>query len=259
MIEHQIHNSLGNYTYNAFLYRNRSYAEHFHRNFELIYVQRGALKVEVQQREVTLLEGEMLLLSPYLVHAFTVSGETTVWVGVFSGDFVHGFASKHGHRQFSKFRCEEGVEQFLRERLFYQGVPPLYEAKACLYLVCQACLLRAEAVDLPMTQGFRSAVIEYLGQACEEGITMRQAAAAMGYEYHYFSRLFHECFGLNFKEFLNILRFDRACVLLEQGEVSVTSLAERCGFGSIRNFNRIFLAMSGVTPTEYRRMYAERG
>lgn len=255
MLRHQIHNSLGNYTYNAFVYSNRTYAEHFHKNYELIYTVRGPVEIRVNRTPVCLQTGELLLLSPYVSHSFTVSGEETIWVGVFSGDFVRSFASKYKGKSFSPFRLEPDVEEFLKVHLFFQGVPELYPAKACLYLICDACVRGAVVSDLQSNDGFRSRLLEYIDQNLAQDISLRSAAADLGYEYHYFSKLFHDCFELNFKEFLNILRFDLACQLLESDPRPVTEIAEAAGFASIRNFNRIFKSMSGNTPSQYRALY----
>ena len=256
MIEHQIHNSYGNYTYNAYFYTDRVWAEHFHKNFELIYVTRGACSVTVDREEIGMQKGELLLLSPYRIHSFVVPADAEIWVGVFSKDFIRGFAAKHGETCFSKFRCDAESEAFLASRLFVAGMPPLYLTKACLYLVCDACLARATVSELLPSHGFRSRVIEHLSSHLLENLTLRSTAAALGYEYHYFSRLFHECFGINFKEFINLLRFDYACECLEKDAASVTSLAGTCGFQSIRNFNRIFKELSGKTPSEYRALHS---
>lgn len=258
MIEHQVHNSQGNYTYNAYVYEERSYADHFHRNFELIYVLSGEVTVTVDREAVLLEEGQMLLLAPYRVHSFAVTGGNRIWVGVFSGDFVQGFASKYEGAAFSPFRADGETERYLISHLFFEGIPELYVAKACLYLVCDACLRGATLRELSSGQGFRQRVVEHLSAHLLDGLTMRSAAGALGYEYHYFSKLFHDTFNLNFKEFVNVLRFEHACRLLEEEDLPITQLCERCGFGSLRNFNRIFRAMSGYTPSEYRLLYARR-
>ncbi|MEQ8220054.1 MAG: helix-turn-helix domain-containing protein [Arenibacter sp.] len=36
-------------------------------------------------------------------------------------------------------------------------------------------------------------------------------------------------------------------------DLSISIIAEQCGFGTIANFNRKFKEIEGVTPTEYRR------
>lgn len=57
---------------------------------------------------------------------------------------------------------------------------------------------------------------------------------------------------MSFKKFINALRFEYACELLPREDVSITEICGKCGFGSLRNFNRVFKALSGMTPNEYR-------
>ncbi|GAA0136777.1 AraC family transcriptional regulator [Paenibacillus sp. YSY-4.3] len=68
-----------------------------------------------------------------------------------------------------------------------------------------------------------------------------------------FSALFNQVVGTSPLHYLVQLRLDHAVELLEQGELSVLEIAERCGFRNLSNFNRIFLNYLGVTPTAMRR------
>ena len=73
MIKHQPTNSRGNYNYNAYIYTNTRYHAHFHANYELIYVLHGEVPCLLGGRELCLEGGQMLLISPYTVHGFTVA------------------------------------------------------------------------------------------------------------------------------------------------------------------------------------------
>ncbi|MBO5060012.1 MAG: helix-turn-helix transcriptional regulator [Clostridia bacterium] len=96
-------------------------------------------------------------------------------------------------------------------------------------------------------------VIEYISENLSEDIKLKEMAHTLNYEYHYFSTLFHKCFCINFKSFINIFRFDAACKLLGDGAETITDVCNKCGFGSIRNFNRVFKQLGGITPGEYRK------
>lgn len=100
---------------------------------------------------------------------------------------------------------------------------------------------------------FMYKIIEYVSENISENITLGDIADSFGYERHYFSSLFHECFSMNFKSFINIFRVENACRLLSDKSLNITHIASECGFGSIRNFNRIFKNMCGITPGEYRK------
>ena len=56
--------------------------------------------------------------------------------------------------------------------------------------------------------------------------------------------------GIGFSDFINTLRVEHACELLEKGR-SITDVAFASGFSSIRSFNRLFSRNMGMTPTEF--------
>ncbi len=252
MILHQPWNSRKNYTYNAFVYRETSYTSHFHSNYELIYVLSGGMSLTVNGKAFLLAADEAILLSPFAVHSFVLTGSATAWVGVFSDDFISAFAGKHGRVQYSKFRLSPENESLLKERLFYQGQPDRYLCMAFLYMACNDCIRSAKPLNAETDREFISLVTAYISEHLNEDIQMKELAAHLNYEYHYFSSLFHKCFFMDFKKFLNIFRIERACALLAQENGNITSVFLQCGFSSIRNFNRVFKQITGVTPSQYR-------
>lgn len=253
LIIHQVGNSTGNYNYNAYFYTDIRYIQHFHKNFELIYVCEGDLELIINSEKLTLSQNELIILEPYSVHSFYVNDVSKIWVAVFSEDYIHDFAKKNRDIRFSKFKCEKTIEDFLKGKLFYEGKPDLYTAKSCLYLICGECLKNAYPQKINLSSDFKGRVIEYISANLNDEISLVSAAKALDYEYHYFSSLFHKCFGVNFKQFINLFRFELACDLLNENEKDISEIAGICGFQSIRNFNRVFKSLSGYTPSEYKK------
>lgn len=253
MIEHQVTNSYGNYNSNAYIYKNISYHQHFHANYELIYAMSGQTSFTTNGKADTLNEGEMVLISPYTVHTLEMSGQAKTWVGVFSADFISSFSDKYKYADFSKFSCSKETEAFLKKNLFFEGTPEHFSHIACLYLVCSECVRNADFSGELKDASLRYRVIEYVSQNSDREITMKQTAASLNYEYHYFSALFNDIFDMNFKSFINLFRFEKACRMLADKSYDMTKIVSMCGFGSIRNFNRVFKSISGKTPSEYRK------
>ena len=251
MILHQISNSRGNYNYNAFLYTDKQWDAHFHRNYELVYVFGGTVVLVANGAEEVLEAGEMILIPPQTVHSLRIRGGKT-WIGVFSEDFVVSFAKKYSEVRFSKFRCEEELDTLLRKHLFYEGQPDHFRLIALLYAVCDACVKYAVPCDTEQNNRFIFEVISYISENIGRELSLKDVAEEMNYEYHYFSALFHRYFGMNFKNFINLFRFEQACEQLTREGSSITAVAESCGFGSIRNFNRVFKKLSGCTPKEFK-------
>jgi len=65
--------------------------------------------------------------------------------------------------------------------------------------------------------------------------------------------LFFENEGVPFTTLLNAVRIDNAISLIADTDKSMTEIAFECGFGSIRNFNRIFMDSMKMTPSEFRK------
>lgn len=66
------------------------------------------------------------------------------------------------------------------------------------------------------------------------------------------SRAINQQFDKNFNEFINSYRVEEAKERLLKESTSITAIAFEVGFSSIASFNRVFKAMQGCSPTEYR-------
>ena len=58
--------------------------------------------------------------------------------------------------------------------------------------------------------------------------------------------------GHAFVEFLNRIRIGEACGMLYASDSQITTIAQNAGFKNLANFNRHFLKLKGMTPSEYR-------
>ena len=69
----------------------------------------------------------------------------------------------------------------------------------------------------------------------------------------YFSRFFKENFGVNFVDYVNRVRLERAASLLLSSDDSVTDVALSCGYTNISYFIRRFNKAFGTSPHAFRR------
>lgn len=68
----------------------------------------------------------------------------------------------------------------------------------------------------------------------------------------YFSALFKQTTGKSVFEYLQKLRIEEACRLLEQSDETVSEIAARVGYSDYRFFNKTFRKVTGMTAREYR-------
>lgn len=67
----------------------------------------------------------------------------------------------------------------------------------------------------------------------------------------YLSAMFKEEMNVNFTDYLEKIRIEKACELLQAGEL-VATIAENVGYNSVQSFRRAFKRVKGVSPSEYR-------
>ena len=95
-------------------------------------------------------------------------------------------------------------------------------------------------------------VLLYINAHYTEPLTRKQIAEKVGYNESYISHLFSQTLKTTLPDYIHSLRMSDATRLLTQTDLSVSRIALDLGFGSLRNFNRVFLKETGMTPTQYR-------
>lgn len=76
---------------------------------------------------------------------------------------------------------------------------------------------------------------------------------------YYLSRFINSEYGQNFRSWINSFRITEAIRIMEENnDLPTEEIAERIGILSTSTFYRQFLAITGVTPAEYRKSIANR-
>ncbi|MNB95032.1 Bifunctional transcriptional activator/DNA repair enzyme AdaA [compost metagenome] len=68
----------------------------------------------------------------------------------------------------------------------------------------------------------------------------------------YLHRIFKAQTGRTLTDYLNLLRMEKAKMLLGQSEIPVAEIADYVGISSRQYFHLLFKKYAGVTPVEYR-------
>ena len=97
----------------------------------------------------------------------------------------------------------------------------------------------------------------YMEQHYMENITVARLASLGYISESNFSRRFKKETRVSPIEYLIEIRLNRAKLMLRRSNISMTEIAMQCGFNSSTHFSSCFLNKQGITPTEYRKKYAE--
>lgn len=72
----------------------------------------------------------------------------------------------------------------------------------------------------------------------------------------YFCKLFKDYTGTTISEYVQSLRIEEACDLLQQTDEKIITIAQQVGYKDTKHFNEVFKKLTGMTPSSYRK--AER-
>lgn len=124
-------------------------------------------------------------------------------------------------------------------------------ARCSDYRLLSQAQLRSPGTDAQLGQV--DAIVSRLMDDLAHPHSAGELAHDLGMTESGFSRFFRRATGNTFTDFVNQLRVNRACQLLMESDRLITDICYEVGFGTVANFNRRFLDIKGMTPSEFRR------
>lgn len=256
MYRHQTINSKASHPYEAFVFQNHNMSPHFHRNYEIVFVIDGAFEMEVDGRITVLEAGDFAMCLSNESHGHRTVGHSKCWFGIFTPDYVPEFhaTTKGKTASTCRFRCDESLMSFLWENLLFPGTPDTYRLIAALHIVCGEFLRNVTLVERSNPEyALMNDIVDFISENYHNKLVLKDVANALGYDYYYFSKLFHQTFGQSFNEYLSTYRFNAALRSLRTSDKPISTIATESGFQSIRSFNDVFLKRTGFSPAQYRK------
>lgn len=157
----------------------------------------------------------------------------------------------------SRVAMEGGAKPDSIYRLSSQFLSRLYEEQELEAL----CLLMQEVLESFMSSMFREKdkgnpyirkALRYISDHYNEHLELRQVAEAVGLSPSYFSTLFRQTVGTNFRDHLNWIRVEESKRLLLNKDFALADIALSMGFPDQSYYCKVFKKFVGVTPGKYR-------
>ena len=254
---------------------------HFHKEYELAYVNKGNGKIIVGDYIGNFHSKELFLIAPELPHVFVndntgTEGVEMVFIkfcdllsgiNVFKlpefGKVLNLLKSSTQGISFGSDDIEESIPLMMQmakmapglERLivFFQIMNHLSNATTvqCLSGVKSTALISSISDERIVK------IVEYVEKNCEKDIDLDKIAAEVSMTPNSLCRFFKKRTGETLFEYIKGYRINKACQYLIGNNMTMTQICYSVGFQSIPSFNRVFKSVTGITPTEYKKTRIE--
>ena len=236
-------------------YKNLANLPHWHKEHELIFTLSGNCEVSTSTGTITLNEGMSVFISGEELHYIRSADDSMVRIMKISPKFVKSITSKAALRkpQIENYYDVGNIMAQISEELAAE-LPYCHEIAGSLALKLLAEIFRSEATvphcphSHEMEDKFKS-LLTVISEKYQT-VTFDEAAELMCLSRPYFSKYFHRLTGMTFTRYLSIVRVKAAAELISEGSLSMTDIAMKCGFGTIRSFNRVFREIAGCSPSQ---------
>lgn len=131
---------------------------------------------------------------------------------------------------------------------------PLRQAVTVQHALTQSPHLARNRVPAGIVERARQWLVEHLAEPYD----MQAMARAVGTSPRSLARHFSATHGMSARDYLERLRVERACLLLQTTYVTVEEIGRSSGLDSPSTFRRVFSKHTGTLPSEYRHRYRLR-
>lgn len=236
-------------------YRNLHNISHWHMEHELIACREGSAQVMLDDTMFNITQQQCIFCHSGRVHYISASPDSLLLVCLFNEKMYDPITSPFALEN-PVFEDRYGILPKLSEiRHELQNQPIFFECRT-------EAMIGEILVDVFRGEPLRKAqwqfsdvitrykqLLNYIDLEYEH-ITYRNAVQFMNMSDAYFSRYFKRQAGMTFSQYLNVVRIEKAVQLLDSAPtMKITDVMLRCGFNTIRSFNRVFRAVTGFTPT----------
>ncbi|MBR6570830.1 MAG: helix-turn-helix domain-containing protein [Clostridia bacterium] len=233
---------------------------HVHDVVEIVCLQAGDVQMLIGGQVHSLKAGDIAVAFPAIPHSYEVVSEDARGLTlIFLPDTISEFNTRFrtnvpvtpvvtGRKKASELDFIIGQLQ----KVAQQEDSPLKLGYLHLFLSYLFTCMVMRPVGNRSQSGLPYQVLHYISEHFTEQLSLESTAKALGISRTHLSHIFSQQLRINFRQYINTLRIDRACTLLRDPAYSISQITDLCGYGNPRTFHRAFLAQCHMPPNQYR-------
>ena len=253
LVKYQLENFSGCYDFRCGRHRNWIMESHLHAYSEILYCQKGVCSLWVNGKQLSLPAGHLVWLFPHDIHQFRCLGAEVV-CAVFSQDYIPAFFDLMGEKRLKPTAVPMGELTGVLDGFDRMTRESILKISGYLLLIAAKVLEHSEQEQAGQAdQLLYRNVVSYISAHFREPISLKTIAREFGYNEKYLSHALYGLTGIHFSRLIALYRVEHAKKLLRRQQLSMAQIAAESGFAALNSFNRSFKALTGMTPSAYKK------
>lgn len=214
----------------------------------------------VASRTFSLQNGDIIVAFPSVPHSYDMVSEDAKGISfIFQsetiGEFSHAFRTMMPVCPLITKDQQAPELSHLNKQLqkvILQENSPLKLGYLHIFLSYLFTCMPLRTMDKNIHSSLSHQVLHYISEHYTESLSLESTSRALGISRIHLSHIFSQQLKINFRQYINTLRINRACSLLQNPAYSISEIAYMCGYENPRTFHRAFLSICATTPNKYR-------
>lgn len=255
-----------------------AYPEHSHNYIEMSYVYAGSMTHVIDDKEITIKEGELILLNRDVHHRilntdendiifnFIINPEFFAYLSSFSHhnavfDFIlNALYNKQEKGEFMVFRSGKNMKirdlvEDIITNIYEQTIASEIKLKMLVGLLLVELLSHPEEMESYESGGYErilcTSMLSYIANHYDKA-SLQEIASQLHEPDYFLSKVMKSLTGETFKGHLTRVRLDKATDLLSHTNMPIFEIMQTIGYENLTHFYKLFKAHYHMTPKEYR-------
>ena len=254
---------------------------HTHEFAEMVYIFSGEEEHYIDGRKYLLKRGTLLFINYGSTHEAYYNTDSEHFDIYLSPEFLSNelvnstnFLDILTLSQFDEFHCSQDTdlssviftgEDLLLVETLLKTIEREYKDKSlgrkaiirgCLQILISLMIRQltfTKESTCENTQTLSEDILKFINANYNEKLTISDLAKKSFYNPAYFGRIFKECYGISFKDYLKNLRITEAISLVQETNLSINDIMIKVGYTNKTEFNKLFIEKTGYTPSALRK------
>jgi len=237
---------------------------HVHDAVEIVCLTQGCIDMTLSEKEMHLEAGGICVVFPSIPHSYKsvssdAEGLSLMFLPSLIQDYTNTFRSLlPDHPVLKTDEVPQEINLIIQKFLSIPLTREEHLKNALLHLFLAYLIphLHLKEIDRHVDIGISHQIFHYISEHFTEPLTLESTSRALGISRIHLSHIFSQKLKINFRQYINTLRIDRACILLRDPAFSISQIVYLCGYGNPRTFHRAFMIQMNMTPNQFRKKIA---